>query len=105
MLLAAAGGKLSTHNSPVTGEQASRQDTGHPEKAGDNQTFVSELSLTAVTVSASSFDFSQPFILLPSPVWSFVEKGILISTNFDKPYHLLSYFNKIFGNQIAINAP
>lgn len=107
MLVVAIGGKLSAPKRYTAGNavvSTCTQDRDS-DKSGDSQTYVSELSLTAVMISATSFDFSQPFVFLPYPVWSFVEKGVLVSINFDQPYHLLSYFNKIFGNQIAINAP
>lgn len=113
MLLVAVAGQSWSVVSPAAKEAATAQ-TGQKNaatkdnsanKATDEPTTVSALSLHAVVTSALSFDFTQSFFLLPQAYLSHFETKSIIPLAARVPYYYFSYFRHLFGHHIAPNAP
>ena len=70
------------------------------------QTIIKALSLDAVVISLFSFHLSQ-YILpaIQSAVRLPGHSGLRLSARFSEPVFFFSYFHKVFGKQIAANAP
>jgi hypothetical protein len=71
------------------------------------ETQVSAASFEAVVTPAVSFDFEQPFWLLPPPIMAVL---LLLAAGtvrllITEPYFYFAYFRHVFGHFIAPNAP
>ncbi|WP_345032725.1 hypothetical protein [Ravibacter arvi] len=70
------------------------------------QTEVRALTLDAVVISVFSFHFSQYFLPAPQLSTGFPElASAIFAACFSEPLFFFSYFQKVFGKQIAANAP
>jgi hypothetical protein len=93
-----------THESESTKrEQSSHKKQSQGKQSQENQCFVSELSLEVV-VPSHAFEFGDEFIILPHPQIIYLEESAPNKV-FSKPIYRLSYFDKLFEHQIAVNAP
>ncbi|MBB5281882.1 hypothetical protein HNQ92_000003 [Rhabdobacter roseus] len=105
LLVVAVGGKSwSVLPEKSRSVPATEKSTATPEKQSE-QANVSALSLDAVVTPASSFDFSQQYYVLPPPSWRAIEVLTTVPACFHEFFHFFSYFRKVFGHHIAINAP
>jgi len=95
------------HSAGVSLHQVDHQtDSGDAQSNPADQTTVSALSLDAVVISLFSYHFSQYF--LPSQPLSArfaTTLRMLFPSRFSEPLFFFCYFQKVFGNQIASNAP
>ncbi|HEV7351141.1 hypothetical protein [Telluribacter sp.] len=105
LLLVAVGGKSWSVTQEGKQKVATEQKATAADERQPDAARMSELSLDAVVIPASSFDFAQTFYLLPPPTWRFVEVASALPASFSEPFHFFSYFRKVFGHHIAINAP
>ncbi|GAB3177251.1 hypothetical protein [Telluribacter humicola] len=105
LLMVAVGGKSWSVSQEGKHKVALEQKATAADESRSDAAKVSELSLDAVVIPAASFDFAQAIYLLPPPTWHFVEVATAIPASFSEPFYLFSYFRKVFGHHIAINAP
>jgi hypothetical protein len=85
-------------------QQAASKAASDPANDSPVQTVVSELS--AIVTPATSFAFQHTGYLLPTPTWSLLlAVSVVVIQPFHEPFFFLSYFRKVFGHYIAINAP
>lgn len=70
------------------------------------QTKISALSLDAVVISLFSFHLSQYILPAPQPTVRLSSRsGNRLPARFSEPLFFFCYFHKVFGKQIAANAP
>lgn len=82
-------------------EKAKTEQSGTQKDA--HQSVVSELSPMA-TGSITTLDFQPHYVFLAPTSWAFVARSVR-RLEVAKPPFLLSYFQNLFGNYIATNAP
>lgn len=88
---------------PHESEKPNKEQSSDKKQSQEHQSFVSELSLEVV-VPSHAFDFGHDIIVLPAPQIIFLEESTATKV-FTKPVYRLSYFDKLFEHQIAVNAP
>lgn len=91
------------HIQETTKTSLHQQAASDPADDSPVQTVVSELS--AIVTPATSFAFQHTSYLLPTPAWSLLAVSVVVIQPFHEPFFFLSYFKKVFGHYIAINAP
>lgn len=109
ILLAASMGTRAVRPEHIQGtsaiEKSEKKSPAGSENAG-KQTTVSALSIDAVVISLFSFHLSQYILPAPQPSVRFSGRsGNLLPARFTEPLFFFCYFHKVFGKQIAANAP
>lgn len=90
----------------VSLNQVDHQDCGDTQSNPTEQTTVSALSLDAVVISLFSYHFSQYFLpTQPLSARFATTLRVVTPARFSEPLFFFCYFQKVFGNQIASNAP
>lgn len=76
------------------------------DSATSDETSVSELRLDAVVIGLYHFHFSPYALPIPQVAYFISEKSVrLLPSRFKEPLFFFKYFLKVFGKQIAANAP
>ncbi|WP_246169037.1 hypothetical protein [Rudanella paleaurantiibacter] len=110
LLLFLAGWGHSSTGHEIAGK-APVQKTEAAQKAGKTnapaETQISAAAFEAVVTPATSFDFEQPFWLLPPPIMAvlLMLAAGTIRLLLTEPYFYFAYFRHVFGHFIAPNAP
>jgi hypothetical protein len=88
----------------VTQVEKAVEPSGHEIPA--TQTTVSALTLDAVVISLFSFQLSPYFLPFSQWVTRFCEERVVVfAACFSEPLFFFCYLQKVFGKQIAANAP
>lgn len=86
-------------------EKSEKKSPAGQENQGE-QTTVRALSLDAVVISLFSFHLSQYILPAPQPAVGFSGRSVnYLPVRFWEPLFFFCYFHKVFGKQIAANAP
>ncbi len=109
ILLVASMGSRGIHpeySAEVPGIEKSETKSPAGQENQGEQTTISALSLDAVVISLFSFHLSQYILPAPQPaVRLFGRSGNCLPARFSEPLFFFCYFHKVFGKQIAANAP
>lgn len=90
----------------LTVEQIGQDLAADHQEPASEPTIVSALSLDAVVISLFSYHFSPYFLPAPQLAVRFADRSrATLPARFSEPLFFFCYFHKVFGKQIAANAP
>ncbi len=109
MLLTASMGSRGMdpeYSREVPALEKSEEKSAAGQEAQGGQTTIRALSLDAVVISLFSFHLSQYILPALQPAVRFSGRsGHCLPARFSEPLFFFCYFHKVFGKQIAANAP